>query len=473
MVRIKVPDGTFPNSLGIDENRPFPSMECLTNEEKKELGKRVDSLVDFHSKSKLAFQAVASISNWLSEQGFEQRDIFSENNKDTKNYFYLDPWQKSSLIVVKEGKKPITEGFHLINSHADSPCLKIKSRPLRIEGDKDKLYNYLGVRLSTIPHGGIVIPHWVGQPVKIMGYTINKDGTRKEISFLGSVEVNSAHIDYSNSEQVEHSFSPEKSLEITTGYAGVSNLLDSLSFESPDDFANTHLWAVPTNNMISIDEHSKNLLVGYGHDNRTTVFSAIDSIIKTKNPEYTSIVWISDNEEIGDPSPVGTDGPFFKILLEKIIGEQEINEKRKISKMEIYQMYSKSKMINGDVTIAPSRSDEEDNMDYQSSAKIGLGAVIEELDISGNNLHLVRYLRNLASESGLEKRLCHQLCGQFYNQDKVDLWYSSAPNGLSSKGIPKISVGIPCASCHSPVEIICPGDEYATSKLYKRFFEGK
>ncbi len=39
-----------------------------------------------------------------------------------KNYFFQDPWEKSSAIIVSEGRKPITDGFNLIISHLDSPC---------------------------------------------------------------------------------------------------------------------------------------------------------------------------------------------------------------------------------------------------------------------------------------------------------------------------------------------------------------
>jgi aspartyl aminopeptidase len=374
------------------------------------------------------------------------------------------------MIIINEGNKPITDGFHLINAHADSPCLKIKPRPLRVKWDLEDIYNYLGVRLSTIPHGGIVVPHWVGQPVQIMGYTINKNGTRREIKFPGFVGVNSAHVDYSEQEPVEYSFAPEKSLEVITGYSNIQHFFKDIKFETADDFANTQLWAVPVNQMIPVDTHSCNLLVGYGHDDRTGVFSTVDAIIKTKNPEYTSIAWISDNEEIGEPSPAGTSGPFFRMLLEKMIEKQEKKEDRKISNLERYKMYCNSKMIIGDVTIAPYGIDS-NNMDHKSSAKIGLGVAINGGDIQGNNPYFVRYLRNLISE----KKICHQLCGQFYHQDIMGLWCSDEQDYKSpiSEGIPQIWVGVPCASCHSTVEIICPGDEYATFQLYKKFFESE
>lgn len=474
MTKIKVPNGTFEDALHLDAERPFPSLECLSKEQMGEVEKRVVKIMDFQEKSRVPFQAVDYISNWVSKKDFEKREILDDKPSETDKYFFQDPWQKSSMLVVREGRKPITEGFHLINSHVDSPCLKVKPCPLRIEWDPDETFNYLGVRLSPIPHGGIIVPHWVGQPVDIIGYSIDKKGKRKEIEFSGVVGVNSAHVDNSDREEVEDAFSPEKSLEIITGYSSIPNLLNGLGLETADDFANTQLWAVPRNEMIPISEYDWNLLIGYGHDNRTGVFSTIDAITKIRKPEYTSIAWISDDEEIYDPAPSGANGPFFKIFLEKMFEKQEKEEKRKISELEKYKMYKNSRMILGDVTIAPYGKDA-DEMDFKSAAKIGLGVAIEGGDVQGNDPNFVRDLRNLALKIKTNEGICHQICGLFYRQDRFDLWLSREEYKDSPrfKGTPEIWVGIPCASCHSIVEIICPGDEYATSQLYRRFFESK
>jgi len=473
MVKVNIPEGTFENLLNLEDVRIFPSISFLDKKEIKTLEQRVEKITDFHSEVKLPFHAVKFIDKWISKEGFEKREIFDESSSKSKNYFYVDPWQQSSMLIVKEGKKPITEGFRLVNSHADSPCLKIKQRPARIEEQITESFNYLGVRLSTIPHGGIVVPYWIGQPVEIMGYTVNKEGTKREIKFPGFVAANSAHVDLSDWEPVYHAFSPENSLEIITGDSNIPGLLRKIKFDAVDDFSNSQLWAVPTSKMLSLGDKKLNLLVGYGHDDRTGVYSAVDSIVNAKNPEYTSIVWISDNEEIFDPPPAGANGPFLKIFLEKMIEKQEKMERRKIPNTERYKMYKNSMSIVGDVTIAPYGHDTT-AMDIKSTAKLGLGVAIGG-NIQGNDPHFVRHLRDITSATKSRKRITHQLTGQFYNQNYMHVWAVSGSDNksLTSEGVPEIWAGIPCASCHSVVETICPGDEYATSELYKRFFEAK
>jgi aspartyl aminopeptidase len=470
---MKIPDGTFDTILTMADMRFFPSIEKLNKKEKKSLEQRVENLIDFHSKAKLPFQAVKYIEKWISNKGFEKRDIFDEGVSKSKKYFYVDPWQQSSMIIVREGKKPITEGFRLVNSHADSPCLKIKQRPVRMEEEKMDSFNYLGLRLSTIPHGGIVVPYWVGQPVEVMGYTLNKNNSKKEIRFPGFVGVNSSHIDYSNWETVNEAFSPEKSLEIITGYSNIQDFLKDIGLKKIDDFSNTQLWAIPTTKMMPLGENKLNLLVGYGHDDRTGVFSAVDSIIKSNNSQYTSITWVSDNEEIYEPPPAGTNGPFLEILINKLIENQQRVQSRNITGVERYRMYTNSKTIVGDVTIAPYGHDKKD-MDFKSSAKIGLGVAIMG-NVQGNDPSFIRHLRDIASTKKSRKGVSHQLCGQFYNQDIMPVWgvFNSEDKRLKLKGVSEIWAGVPCASCHSTVEAICPGDEYAASELYKRFFESK
>jgi aspartyl aminopeptidase len=473
MKKMAVPHDSYETHPLLNERRPFPSLDCLNETQLTEVRKRISNIIDYHSHSKLAFQAVDYFAEALSKLDFKEENCFEDSNSNDNKIFYKDPWNQSSMIAFIRGKKPISEGFRIIAAHADSPCLRIKPRPIRMEEkDTSKFYHYLGARLSAIPHGGVLYAHWIGQPVKVMGYTINKDRTKKEISFPAFVGINSAHVE-ANDMQTMREFSPDSTLEIITGHNGPKDLLKSLHLESLDDFATTRLWAVPTNEMQLLNEEFPNLLVGYGHDNRTTAYSAVDALTEVKNPTYASFVWVSDNEEIFDPAPVGTKGNFLEMIVEKLIEEQEKKEKRKISTTEKNLLFRKSRFIIADSTFAPYGPDVGEATDVKSASKIGLGVAIEGGDIQGYDPVFLRDLRNL-TEPIPEKRLgiCHQVTGDFYNQDEMPLWLTwGQPYFPKTKGTSGSWVAIPCACLHSSVEAICPGDEYAAFNLYKRFFE--
>jgi aspartyl aminopeptidase len=472
MKKMAVPHDSYDVHSLLEERRPFPSVDCLNETQLAELRKRTASIIDYHSKTKLAFQAVNYFAEALPNFGFQEEGCFEISDSEKDRVFYKDPWHQSSMIAFIRGKKPISEGFRIIAAHADAPCLRIKPRPIRMEEfGTSKFYHYTGVRLSAIPHGGILNAHWIGQPVKVMGYTINKDRTKREISFPAFVGINSVHVEADDMQSMRE-FSPDSVLEIITGHSGPKDLMKALNFQSLDDFANTRLWAVPTNEMQLFNEEFPNLLVGYGHDNRTTAYTAVDALADIRNPTYDSFVWVSDNEEIGDPSPVGTKGNFLEIIVQKLIEEQEGKEKRKISDTEKNLLYRKSRFIIGDCTFAPYGPDVGEMTDIKSASKIGMGAAIEGGDIQGYDPVFLRDLRNL-TEPIPEKRLgiCHQVTGDFYNQDEMVSWFSSHSNFPETKGASMSWVAIPCACLHSSVEVVCPGDEYAAFNLYKRFFE--
>ena len=126
--------------------------------------------------TKLINSAVANAENNF---GFEKKDLMGKDfDSGAQKYFFKDPWDGGSMILVNEGKKSIAEGFHLIVCHSDSPCLIIKPKPIKLEWAHDEIYNHLGVRLSAVAHGGLQIHQWIGEQVDILGYTEGQNGNK-------------------------------------------------------------------------------------------------------------------------------------------------------------------------------------------------------------------------------------------------------------------------------------------------------
>ena len=137
-------------------------------------------------------------------------------------------------------------------------------------------------------------------------------------------------------------------------------------------------------------------------------------------------------------------------------------------------MLQNSSLIIGDVDFAPYGHDAE-NLDVRSSPKLGFGVYLSSDPSQTSNPNYIRKLRSLAKQ-GFEKNqnICYQISGVGYDQDRIELWdYNGAEckQGLVEKIGQWSWAGLPCASSHSHNEIICPGDELATFKFYKRFFE--
>ena len=470
---IKVPIETWDNQALESSKRVYPSLECLTKLEQQELSRRIAGLIDFETKARIPYQVANFIEKRLTgKPQFEQRDVLEYNGSTKKRkYFFRDPWDGDSLMIIKEGELPITEGFNLILCHSDSPCLKIKTKPVLLELDQDLQYYHLGVRLSAIEHGGLAVHQWPAQQVRVMGYILDKKGKKNYVDVPGFVPDVSAHVDYSGDEAVKDRFAKEQTLEVILGHVSLKETLERFGINGQDDFGNSKLFAVPNNIPMPIDEYTWRLVASYGHDDRSCVYSAVDAIVKSE-PTLTSILWITDNEEVGDVPPSGANGGFFDLVLDYLCEKNYMNKKQRISESEKRKICMRSSFLFGDVNVAPSGRDYE-LMDIKNAPKLGFGVAIcgEEGQLSTKRF--IQKLREMALR-GKERgyNICHQVVGDMDHQDKMDRWYLESSANEFVKRIGQWGyVGIPCASTHSPNEIICPGDEYATFRFYKRFFD--
>src|SRR5690554_3359386 len=90
----------------------------------------INELISFINDSPTAFHAVSNVERILSEEGFEELD--SSKPWEIKNgaKYYLKR-NDSALTVFVIGRRPVVEtGFRIIETHIDSPALKIKPASL-------------------------------------------------------------------------------------------------------------------------------------------------------------------------------------------------------------------------------------------------------------------------------------------------------------------------------------------------------
>jgi aspartyl aminopeptidase len=405
--KIKIPRETHTNFLLDDVVREYPALDCLTGGEREDLYRRIERLVDFEKNARTPIQVVDYIAKWLAGRPeFEERDIADSTKSTKKKYFFRDRWEGASMVIVKEGQLPLEHGFRLLLSHSDAPCLRVKPRPIRLDWQPNEMYNYPGIRLSAVPHGGISVHQWVGQQVHLIGHSRDRHNNKITIELPGVVGDYSAHADY-RKEDEDNPFSPERSLEIITGHGSKRQILDRMGFSSQDDFSFAKLYGVPTNRPLLIDEDSWRLLVAYGHDDRVSDFSAVDAIIKARKPDVTSIVWITGSEETGDNPPSGVGGSFLDQVLDHMIEKQRRRTpRRKQIHIDHRKIMYTSSMIIADVDIAPFGPDAE-NMDAESAPKIGLGTAINTDEDSASDTAFSRGMKNLAVWGATKiKKIC-------------------------------------------------------------------
>jgi len=128
----------------------------------------VKSLFSFIKASPTAFHAVKNISEILSKNGFSE---LSESEKWTLSSGgkYFVTRNSSSVIAFCLPKNNFQEprAFHLVASHSDSPCFKIKENP--------EIASSGSVVLNVEKYGGMLLAPWFDRPLSLAGRIIVRE----------------------------------------------------------------------------------------------------------------------------------------------------------------------------------------------------------------------------------------------------------------------------------------------------------
>ena len=126
----------------------------------------VNKLLQFIDASPVNFLAVKNITETLEKNGFRHMDATLPLGQIKPGDAFFVTKNDSSIYAFRMGKKPLAEGgFHIICSHCDSPCFRIKPNAEMI-GENGIL------RLNTEVYGGAVLSTWFDRPLSLAGRVI-------------------------------------------------------------------------------------------------------------------------------------------------------------------------------------------------------------------------------------------------------------------------------------------------------------
>jgi aspartyl aminopeptidase len=440
---------------GVDASqliRVNPSIDKLSATDKNKMMEFSENYMNFLDKVRIPGDVVSVIE--------ERYDLTGGEGYS----FYTNP-EKSAFALIREGRKPMKDGIRVLYAHNDTPCLKLKPNPLLFEWDPDVQLLHNGVELDTFAYGGIHPYQWSGRSLDVVGWVTTDDGKRRNVKFgVYSPDV-APHTDSrSDDEEDIDSAHLEESLDLDTGYPTLESFLKSIDFEEAD-FPRSKLYAVPDILSKKIGQY---LISGFGHDNRVGVFSSVRALLDYNDtPEYTTMVFGFDLEEVGSKGPGGAGGKFFdEVFNREIIDRGEVNGLENLTEALRLNIFSKSLAINADVDLsASSRDSDKERIDKENIAKFGLGPSINCSDGSWEGDQVSPLLINKIMTVLNENKVVFQLTGAPVLADKAeDL--ATMNCFFDERGFPTINVGVPTASMHSPEELIHEGDLYQTYKAY-------
>lgn len=359
--------------------------------------------------------------------------------------------------------KPGAKTLNLIAVHADSPRLDFK---------QNSIIEQAGLtQAKTHYYGGIRKYQWLARPLAIHGVAFDKNGSKISVNIgedLGdpvfSIEDLLPHLAKKQVEQkVSEAFEGEK-LNVILGSKKdevVKLIYDKYELREKD-LITAELEVVPAGpaRYVGFD---KSLIGGYGHDDRSNVFAAINAYrhsILDEHANIALIIW--DKEEIGSYGSTGASSKFLQYCLEYVAARLNTP----LAELMLQNTYA----LSADVLPALD-PDYQDAHEKQNAAILGNGPAFAKYSgsrgkVGANDADAEYYsevVRNFDS-AGIKWQ-----CGEI---GKVDFGGGGTVSlHLASLGMRTIDFGVPVLSMHSPFELVNCQDLYETSKAFEVFYK--
>ncbi|MBQ7642782.1 MAG: M18 family aminopeptidase [Clostridia bacterium] len=265
-------------------------------------------LKNYLDNSYTAYQACENAAKILEKEGFTQlKENGIENLEKNKGYFVIR--DGSSLIAFKAGD---AEGFNIVASHSDSPCLKLKYN------SEMKVENYR--KFNVEKYGGGILYSFLDRPLKIAGRVVIKEGNKlftKNFVSEKTFVIPSVCIHFNRTVNDGIKLNPQTDMSPIESIIPVGGLYDEIkAFAGKREVADCDLFVACAEKAFvagSADE----LICSPRIDNLTSALSSLQALAKA-SPKAVNVAYIADNEEVGSTTKQGAGSKFLFDTLKKI-----------------------------------------------------------------------------------------------------------------------------------------------------------
>lgn len=450
--------------------------------EKSELEKKnkedyLNRYVEFLDKNRTVREVNRATAEIAKSNGFvDYDDLVSGKAKGKKIIFHSEDWQNVALVVL--GEEDITEsGIRIMAAHADAPRFDLKPKPIIVaktnpRGDKGL------VKLDTHYYGGTIKAEQFGS-YQLRGEIVEgKDGkftTRKLNTIDCVLPPLLPHLNRQNADEKPGKDAyPSDKMDMITGFSTEQELLKAIGLESQEDFARASIEIVPAEPVKMIGE----LVVGYGQDDRSSVFAAADAICNSQDTKTTKIVMNLDKEEVGSEGRSGSKSNWKDTVIARTVRLKRRNmyESQKYEGLDEptfirERVLPKSICISADVTAALDPTYLE-KFDSQNAAHFGNGVAIErytghhgKYEASEASAETMFMLTRLLKKAGVP----HQVRAGL--SSKLDIGGGGTVAKYWAEELEVVDVGVPLLGMHHRVETAHKDDLYAQYQMSKAFLE--
>lgn len=409
----------------------------------------INDFVNFLNESPVAYGATKSIVETLKKNGYEE----FRNQQIEKGKKYYVSKNNTCVIAFNVGKDLSDPSLHLVASHTDCPCLKLKPQPIH----KGKN----AIQLNIEPYGGMLMRTWIDRPLSLAGRVMVDEGDRistkilidkKPFCIIPSMAIHLNHESDSKPLSIPADVTPLVTMNREfdfNEYIASKIGADKDSILSFDLFLHTtenaYLWGV-SDEFVSSSQM----------DNLQSVYVSLQGFINSFNDNNINVFAAFDNEEVGSTTRQGANSDLLKNLLKRICKNVGIN---------YYWLINQGMMVSFDSAQA-AHPNHPEMYDGDNVPELNKGICVKFNASQSYTTDSISY----AIFTKLLKR--NNIPYQVY-ANKTGVRGGSTLGGISNSHIPLISidVGLPLLSMHSCMETGGAYDVESSVEAVKRFYE--
>ncbi len=305
----------------------------------------VREMFHFIEESPCCYQAVENAERKLEAAGYAPLMENKEWELLPGGKYYVDR-NGSSLIAFALPEKKM-QGFHMIASHNDSPCFKIKENPEITVEDKY-------IKLNVEKYGGMILSTWLDRPLSAAGrivaaeraadgrmtFVVKNVAVQRDLFVIPNVAI---HMDRDMNKGVEYN----AQTDMLPLYAGAGSggsfreLIAEAAGVRPEDILGSDLFLF-NREKGRVFGPKEEFLCAPRLDDLACVYLSLQAMCHSVPREYADVLLVFDNEEVGSGTRQGAASTFLSDTLQRICAALEL------PKGSYHELLADSFMISAD-----------------------------------------------------------------------------------------------------------------------------
>lgn len=427
----------------------------------------ITQLLEWLDNATCNVMAVATIETELRRAGFTELHLADRWNLHPGDRRYVKQ-NDTAIFALIAGTDPAAEaGFHIISSHSDSPCFKLKPAcEIECEGGL--------VKLNVEKYGGGILYTWFDRPLSISGRVALRSDSpleplmkpvdlRRPVATIPHLAIHfNRAVNEGNPLSVQRDMLPVAGIftpEELERYRCAGGLIRCLVAEhlgiDPADILDYELCLYPLEQPCRTGVHGEFFQSGR-IDDLSMAFASLRALLDAADTPCaaTRVMAVFDNEETGSGTKQGAGSPILANILERLATPGE----------ELHRAVARSFMISADDAHAwhPNYNVKYDPTNH---ALPGGGPAVK---INAN----CKYMTD-AQSAAVFRSICEAAgvkCQYFVNHSDV-AGGSTLGNILTSQlPLRGVDMGAPIWAMHSARETASCADHEACVKAFTTFF---